>query len=57
LEGLTLGITTLLTDIPTFKEILLGNSQAKFFDGSENLCVILLPELYRKKILKENKTS
>lgn len=36
LEGLTLGITTILTDLPSFNEIANGNSQARFFNGTEN---------------------
>lgn len=36
LEGLTLGIITILSDIPTFHEIASGNNQAIFFNGTSN---------------------
>ena len=49
LESLSLGIKTILTSIPTFKEISNNNNWAYFFDGTkEDLKVVLL------KILSEN---
>lgn len=49
LESLSLGIKTILTSIPTFKEISVDNSCSYFFDGTkEDLNIVLL------KILEEN---
>ena len=46
MEGLTLGIITILTDLPSFNEIASGNLQARFFNGTEkdlsNVLVSLL---------------
>lgn len=49
LEGLTLGVKTILSDIPTFRELSEGNSQATFFDGTKT---DLFAKLY--KILYNN---
>ena len=49
LESLSLGIKTILTSIPTFKEISKYNNCSYYFDGTkENLKLVLL------KILEEN---
>ncbi|MEG1314044.1 MAG: glycosyltransferase, partial [Bacilli bacterium] len=49
LEGLTLGVKTILSDIPTFRELSEGNGQATFFDGTKT---DLFAKLY--KILYNN---
>lgn len=55
LEGLTLGMPTILTDLPSFNEIARGNIQARFFNGTDKHLEILMSEILSKNdFLRKN---
>ena len=56
MESLSLGIYTILNDIPTFNELTVGNDYNYLFKNNKNELKDLLIETIKNKVYTERKT-